>query len=127
MRLYDRAIDAARASGFVQNEALANELAARFYAARGFEKIAYAYLRDARYCYLRWGADAKVKQLERLYPRLDDLQHGSAIGTLSIQQMDVTTVVKASQAVSSEIELPQADRNTRCESRCKMPVPIAHY
>jgi PAS domain S-box-containing protein len=107
MRFYDRAVDAARASGFVQNEALANELAARFYAARGFEKIAYAYLRDARYCYLRWGADAKVRQLERLYPRLDDLQYGSAIGTLSIQQMDVTTVVKASQAVSSEIELPR--------------------
>ena len=70
MRLYDRAIDSARANGFVQNEALANELAGRFYAARGFEKIAYAYLRDARYGYLRWGADAKVKQLERLYPRL---------------------------------------------------------
>ena len=109
MRCYDRAIGSARANGFVHNEAIANELAGRFYAARGFEKIAYAYLRDARYGYLRWGADAKVRQLERHYPRLHVAEDGGAIGKVSasIQQMDVATVVKASQAVSSEIELPR--------------------
>jgi PAS domain S-box-containing protein len=109
MRCYDRAIGSARANGFVHNEAVANELAARFYAARGFEKIAYAYLRDARYGYLRWGADAKVRQLERLHPRLHVAEDGGAVGKVSasIQQMDVATVVKASQAVSSEIELPR--------------------
>jgi PAS domain S-box-containing protein len=108
MRCYDRAIGSARANGFVHNEAVANEFAGRFYATRGFEKIAYAYLRDARYGYLRWGADAKVRQLERLYPRLHVAEDGGAIGRVSdsVQQMDVTTVVKASQAVSSEIELP---------------------
>ena len=108
MHCYDRAIGSARANGFVHNEAIANELAGRFYAARGFEKIAYAYLRDARYGYLRWGADAKVRQLERLYPRLHVAEDGGAAGKASesVQQMDVTTVVKASQAVSSEIELP---------------------
>jgi PAS domain S-box-containing protein len=109
MRLYDRAINAARSNGFVHNEAIANELAARFYVARGFEKIAYAYLRDARYGYLRWGADAKVRQLERVYPRLHVSEEGGALGraSASIQQMDVATVVKASQAVSSEIVLPR--------------------
>ena len=56
-RLYEQAIRSARANGFVHNEALANERAARFYAERGFEKIAHTYLRDTRYCYLRWGAD----------------------------------------------------------------------
>ena len=108
MRLYDRAIGAARANGFVHNEAIANELAGRFYAARGFDKIAYAYLRDARYGYLRWGAEGKVRQLERLYPRLHVAEDAGAVGTASeqVQQMDVTTVVKASQAVSTEIELP---------------------
>jgi hypothetical protein len=35
-----------------------------------YEKIATTYLRDARYCYLRWGADAKVRQLEQLYPQI---------------------------------------------------------
>jgi PAS domain S-box-containing protein len=108
MRFYDQAIGSARTSGFIHNEAIANELAGRFYATRGFDKIAYAYLRDARYGYLRWGADGKVKQLERLYPRLHVSEDGGAAGKASgqVQQMDVTTVVKASQAVSSEIELP---------------------
>jgi hypothetical protein len=71
-RLYEQAIRSARASGFVHNEALANELAARFYAPRGFEKIAHVYLRDARNCYLRWGALGKVKQLDQRYPRREE-------------------------------------------------------
>src|SRR5262249_275750 len=70
MRGYEEAIRSARANGFVHNEAVANEVAARFYAARGFEKIALMYLRDARYGYLQWGADGKVRQLDALYPRL---------------------------------------------------------
>src|SRR5206468_6131745 len=71
-QLYENAIRAARANGFVHDEALANELAARFYAARGFETISHAYLRNARCCYLRWGADGKVRQLDQLYPQLGD-------------------------------------------------------
>ncbi len=70
--LYEKAIRSAHANGFVHNAALANELAARFYAARGFEKIANAYLQDARYGYLRWGANGKVKQLDHLYPHLGE-------------------------------------------------------
>ena len=48
MRLYEQAIKSAREHGFVQNEGLAHEVAAGFYAARGVESIAYNYLRDAR-------------------------------------------------------------------------------
>jgi PAS domain S-box-containing protein len=107
MRLYDRAIAAAHANGFPQNEAIANELAGRFYTTRGFEKIAYAYLRDAHYGFRRWGAEPKVRQLERLYPRLHLAEDTSSGSRPTIQQMDVTTVVKASQAVSTEIELPK--------------------
>jgi hypothetical protein len=69
-RLYQLAFRSARANGFVHNEALAYELAARFYAARGFDEIADLYLRNARYCYVRWGADGKVRQLDRLFPQL---------------------------------------------------------
>ena len=69
-RLYEQAIHSARDNGFVHNEALAYELAARFYAGRGFETISHAYLRNARYGYLRWGADGKVRQLDQLYPQL---------------------------------------------------------
>src|SRR6202035_1156923 len=70
MGLYEQAIGSARTNGFVHNEALAHELAARFYAARGFETIAHAYMRNAWHCYLRWGATGKVRQLEELYPHL---------------------------------------------------------
>jgi PAS domain S-box-containing protein len=107
-RLYEQAIRSARANGFVHNEALANELAARFYAARGFEKIANAYLRDARYGFLRWGADGKVRQLDDLYPqlRVEEPISGPA-GTIGapVEHLDLATVLKVSQAVSGEIVL----------------------
>jgi PAS domain S-box-containing protein len=108
MRLYEEAIRSARDNGFVQYEGLAHEVAARFYAARGFETIAHAYLRNARHCYLRWGALGKVRQLEQRYPRLHEESARPAptemIGA-AVEQLDLDTVVKASQAVSGEIEL----------------------
>jgi PAS domain S-box-containing protein len=108
MRLYEQAIHAAREHGFVGYEGIAHEVAAQFYAARGFETIAHAYLRNARYCYLRWGALGKVTQLDELYPRLREESASFAptatIGA-SFEHLDVGTVVKASQAVSGEIEL----------------------
>jgi len=108
MRLYEQAIRAARASGFVHNEALANELAAHYYAGRGFEKIANAYMRDARYSYGRWGADGKVRQLDDIYPHLREADSAvtpaGAIGT-SAEHFDLATVIKVSQAVSGEIVL----------------------
>jgi PAS domain S-box-containing protein len=105
-RLYEEAIHSAREHGFVQNEGLTHELAARFYAARGFETIAHAYLRNARHCYLRWGALGKVRQLDQRYPRLH-LESSSPTATFGapVEQLDVWTVVKASQAVSGEIVL----------------------
>jgi PAS domain S-box-containing protein len=108
-RLYEQAIRSARDHGFVQNEGLAHEVAARFYTSRGFETIANAYLRNARYCYLRWGADGKVRQLDRLHPHLAAVEGNRPTSTIGspVQQFDVATVVKASQAVSSEIELPK--------------------
>ena len=108
-RLYEQAIRSAHDHGFVQNEGLAYEVAARFYSARGFETIADAYLRKARDCYLRWGADGKVRQLDRLYPHLA-APEGSVPPRPSapaVQQLDVASVVKASQALSSEIVLPK--------------------
>jgi PAS domain S-box-containing protein len=108
MRLYEQAIQSAREHGFVQNEGLAHELAARFFTARGFDTIAHACLREARRCYLRWGAAGKVRQLEQLHPHLRDApvpaSPTTTIGTPT-EQLDVGTVLKAAQAVSSEIVL----------------------
>jgi PAS domain S-box-containing protein len=108
MRLYEEAIRSAHDHGFVQNEGLAHEVAARFYAARGFEKIAHLYLRDARYCYLQWGAHGKVRQLDERHPHLREERvptSGTATIGAPVAQLDVETVVKSSQAVSGEIVL----------------------
>src|SRR5258708_10025888 len=107
-RLYEQAIGSARANGFIHNEAIAYELAARFYAARGFKQIADLYLRNARYCYLRWGAVGKVRQLDETYPDLT--QEDSLTGPTStigspVEHLDLATVIKVSQAVSGEIVL----------------------
>ena len=108
MRLYEEAIRLAREHGFIHNEALANELASRFYAARGFEDIAHLYMRRARYGYLRWGADGKVRQLEEMYPRLRIEEPAPAPTTTigaPVERLDLATVIKVSQAVSGEMAL----------------------
>jgi PAS domain S-box-containing protein len=106
--LYEQAIRSARANSFIHIEALANELAARFYLARGFEKIGQTYLRDARHCYVLWGAAAKVRQLDDFYPHLvakePALDSTTTIGA-RVGELDLKTVVKALQALSSEIVL----------------------
>src|SRR5262249_24532294 len=107
-RLYELAIRSARANGFVNNEALGYELAARFYSARGFEEIAHLYLGNARQGYLRWGADGKVRQLDQLHPWLrQDERAPGPTGTIeaSVEQLDLATVMKVSQAVSGEMVL----------------------
>jgi PAS domain S-box-containing protein len=110
MRLYEQAIQSAREHGFVQNEALAHEVAARFYLARGLETIGLVYLSNARSCYQRWGALGKVKQLDERYPHLhEERAPASATATIGapVGHLDVETVVKASQALSSEMVLPK--------------------
>ncbi len=108
-QLYEQAVRLARDSGFVQNQAFASELAGRFYAASGLETSADAYVRQARDCYERWGALGKVRQLESRYPqlraRLPQVAPPSTIDT-PLAQLDVATVDKASQTLSSEMVLP---------------------
>ncbi len=108
-RSYERAIKSADANGFVHNEALANELAGRFFVGRGLERTGFAHLRDARACYALWGAEGKVEQLDRQYPQLALLRARLTPPTSNpaLQQLDISTVVRASSAVSSEIELPR--------------------
>ena len=108
-QLYEEAIRSAHANSFVHNEALASEHSARFYAERGFNMIADAYLRNAQECYKKWGATGKVRQLEAAHPQLR-VRATTSLLTATIDkpvtQFDFETVVKASQALSSEINLP---------------------
>ncbi|MEH2022568.1 trifunctional serine/threonine-protein kinase/ATP-binding protein/sensor histidine kinase [Nostoc sp.] len=131
MELYDRAITLAKENEYIQEEALSNELAAKFYLDWGKEKIAQAYMQEAYYCYARWGAKAKTEYLEKRYPQLlapilqgqhHRLQLSSTVDGSSFphqtihtnlssssisEALDFATIFKASQAFSSEIQLEQ--------------------
>jgi len=136
IELYDRAISLAKEYEYINEEALAQELTAKFYLGWGKHKIAQTYITDAYYSYVRWGAVAKVDDLVKRYPLLlapvfqqeklklnihssqdsTSLNHTS-LSTLSNQQtvvgsktsisdsLDFATFIKASQALSGEIEL----------------------
>ncbi len=128
MEQYDRAIALAKENQFLNEEALANELAAKFYLDWGKEKIAQVYMTEAYYCYARWGAKAKVVDLESRYPQLlvtilqkqqpsfkptetmisvssETIQTSTLSNTSLSQALDLATILKASQSLSSEIEL----------------------
>ena len=119
---YDRAIAAAKENGYLRDEAMANELAATFFLDWGKEKVAQAYMKEAFDGYARWGAIAKVAQLEERYGRLlapllstQDRVTCPAEGSGTDRSetttgkvgasLDLATVVKASQAISGEIDL----------------------
>ncbi|MBW4518841.1 MAG: AAA family ATPase [Scytolyngbya sp. HA4215-MV1] len=114
---YEQAIQGAKENEYLQEEALSYELAAKHYLARGRERFAQLYMKEAHYCYERWGAMAKVKDLETRYPQFfPQLQNiasspiRTTAGTTSNTSQvafDLATVMKASQAISSEIELEQ--------------------
>ncbi|MGD1703185.1 trifunctional serine/threonine-protein kinase/ATP-binding protein/sensor histidine kinase [Dapis sp. BLCC M229] len=125
--LYDRAIAGAKENKYIQEEALANELAAKFYLDWGKEKFAMLYLQEAYYCYAQWGAKAKVKDLEVRYPELlrpilerdlTSLSSNTSISKLTSNSysqtatvanissiFDFSSLLKASQNLSGEIEL----------------------
>ncbi|MEG5000309.1 AAA family ATPase [Microcoleus sp. B4-D4] len=118
MDYYKKAIALAQEHEYINEEALAHELAAKFYLALGQDKIAQVYMQDARYCYLRWGATAKVNDLDTRYSQLLQRKPSNR-GTLSTKistpptttgrstssDLDLTTVMKASQTLSEEIVL----------------------
>ncbi|HEX5754122.1 MAG TPA: AAA family ATPase [Archangium sp.] len=70
LQAYEEAIHSARAHGFLQNVALASELAARFWRERRAATVSDTYARQAREAYVKWGALGKVRQLEALWPQL---------------------------------------------------------
>lgn len=107
-RNYERAILLARQNGFLQSEGLACERAALFYDAEGYAITSAAYLREAHGAYLRWGADAKVRQLEARHPHLRERtpHAGGERTTLApAASIELATVVKIAQAVSGELVL----------------------
>ncbi|MEK8020053.1 MAG: ATP-binding sensor histidine kinase [Candidatus Parabeggiatoa sp.] len=124
--LYEKAIAGARENEYFQEEALAYELTAEFYLARGImDKIAQTYMKEAHYRYQQWGAIAKVKDLEERYPQWLVIESVSVMPTMftstptstilastrtrtsSSQWLDLESVMKAAQTLSGEIVLSQ--------------------
>ena len=107
MLLYEHAVAAARTSGQVHMQALACELAGRFYAQVGNAFVSGAYLAEARRHYLLWDAHGKVRQLDAAFPQLSNKERRDfeVGGTrVSGEQLDVAAIMKAAQALSGEIE-----------------------
>jgi len=125
IELYDKAIAGAKKNEYIQEQALANELAAKFYLDWDKEKVAAGYMQDAYYCYAAWGAKAKIRDLERRYgqllapilqgeaTRLDSRltisnstkeRISSTTGAVSLL-LDLSSTIKASLLISGEIKL----------------------
>ncbi|MEM7554514.1 MAG: AAA family ATPase [Cyanobacteria bacterium P01_A01_bin.84] len=133
--LYDLSIKEAKENKFINEEALGNELAAKFYLDWGKEKIAASYMQEAYYCYAKWGAKAKIEELEQHYAHLlqrilqSKTQEINVLETLTNisspnnyihrsinrsssntsinQNLDFETLLEASQTISSIIELDE--------------------
>ena len=133
---YERAITIAKENGYIHEEALANELAAKFYLKWDKQKIAKAYLSDAYFGYLSWGAKAKVKDLQNSYPQLlehvpiqqeidlktyknnyinqaislSEVNYNKTISEYSLStslSLDLESVIQASQSLSEQIHMEE--------------------
>ena len=97
---YDQSIELAGQQGFIQNQALANELAAKFWLSKAKPKIAKIYLQEAYYCYQRWGAWVKLQQLEKSYPQwLPPQKSISSSTSLTAHFSTAPTVITATRFV----------------------------
>jgi predicted ATPase/two-component sensor histidine kinase len=107
MRHFEDAIRIARESRLAHIEALAHEMAAGFYRRHDFSMIANTYLRNARDCYLRWGATAKVQQLEQMGRDSQPVSSASPVVSTQAQlgMLDLNSLIHASRVVSDEVGL----------------------
>ena len=117
INFYEKSINLASNNGYIQEEALANELTAKIYLSLENKRVARVYMEQAVYCYNLWGAISKVNHLKELYPQLlnfrkidskciDDAavtHENKATGSSMI--LDTATIIKATHAISGEIKL----------------------
>lgn len=112
---YDKSIELAGKNGLIQEEAIANELAGRFYISCGREKVSRIYINSAYSCYQRWGAGAKTEDLNKVYSKLLETapylkygiykktEDGELPSTLS--HIDLNTIIRLGHIISQEIVL----------------------
>ena len=110
--MYDEAIEQAGRHGYIQYEALANELAGLFWTCREKPHIGLPYLRRARICYESWGAQTKALSLEKRFPETARrVFQGATTVTVTTTEtsmahtLDLASVLKSTEAIVGEIEL----------------------
>ncbi len=118
IKLYSESIKVAHRSHLIHEEAMACELMARFLLSKDQEKIASLYMSEAHYCYKRWGGNARAKFLETTYPHLVDVKRVryrmNSADEITVSEndasnrfLDLDTILKASNTISSEIKLDE--------------------
>ncbi|HRI66544.1 MAG TPA: ATP-binding protein [Polyangium sp.] len=114
---YYRAIALAREHEYRNDEALATELFAAFLRGQQEHEVSRLFLAKARHLYHLWGAEAKVRDIERKFPEIVAMT--SAMGkaaepsspstivtdTRASNSLDLLSAIKASQAISGEVVL----------------------
>ncbi|AUX31430.1 MULTISPECIES: protein kinase domain-containing protein [Sorangium] len=124
LELYQQASDAAEQAGYVRYRALVSELCGRFLASRRVPWLARSCLVEAYQAYARWGATAKLRQMEEAYvellPRAAAGQPASAdllsnltsvasstteMAARRVALLDAAALIRAAQAVAREIDL----------------------
>ena len=131
---YHQSITGAKENSYIQEEALANELIAKFHLNQGNESLAASHMQHAYYGYARWGAKAKTDHLMACYPQLLQPILANPGIQLSTQEtiaapfptvtsssktrtstntsttssaLNVASILKACQAISSELQQKQ--------------------
>ena len=106
---FEKAIMLSREGQFHHINGLACELAARMATARHMPFAAEGYSKGAIAAWDRWGAGAKVHQLETLYPALASHHSQTALSTVSFEQSavisDLQSMVTVMRALTEEINL----------------------
>jgi len=117
VNLYDRAISLAQQNGYTQDEATANELAAKYFLSKGMEKVAGVYMREARRLFERWGAYLKVADMDERYAHLPvestakeplfstGRQSVKGPSSVALRILDHVGIIDSLMAISSEIIL----------------------
>jgi serine phosphatase RsbU (regulator of sigma subunit) len=111
MEFYDLAIQHSRENEYINDTALANELAGNFFYYSGRKKISEIYLKSSLYFYNLWGATVKVDQMMKDYPDIlgqKDDRSMKALNSFTFhgnnQSFDLSSFLKATETISKEIQ-----------------------
>jgi len=124
---YKQSIKLANENGYINEEALANELAAKFYFATNDNDSTEFHVKKAHNCYRKWGALGKVEHIEQNYPQFFkhkiEFEKKSELGKklksfdskesqkILHSVLDFKTILKTSEILSNESTLSSLLQN----------------